>query len=705
MIRGASELGGPTLSHVHQSSQVTGPSHGSRGVHRRRALPAWLSLALAATASLVAAGPAGADTGTTLTVRGDVVTMLPDPVAGAAADAGAPRPVVDVDGTLVAVPPALVAEALAAPGDVELTVRADAGLDREGAVAALATGGPQAEVVDLSAVPGTQTQAAGRTVTGVHQVTVVPVYWGATDGTGADALASWAQQTVAYWSDQSAGRVALQVDVRPWARIADPGSCDETTIMNAAAAAAGIGSVDGFHHLAVYFPHRNDCGWDGLATIGSGRIWINGTTVTDVFSHEFGHNLGLGHANTARCSSGGARVPLVLPVSGCALSEYGDRADVMGIGIASLPTGNLTSASADWLGLATVLRASPGSTTTIALPPLSSVSATRAVAVPVPGGTVYVDFRPWAGRDQRASGWAGVQVHLQVVQGTGGSAYPVTYLLDMSPGTATAFQSPALGSGGRWEVPGTGLAVTVGAVGATATVTVAPTVPGSIPQVMSVDSPELFRAGRWFLRGSFTTGGADAAFDFAGPGDVPVSGDWDGNGSLTPGIFRGGQWYLRQSKSGGVADVTFGFASPGDIPVVGDWDGDGVDTPGVFRGGMWYLRNSNTSGVADLTYAYGSPGDVPVVGDWDGDGKDTIGVVRGGRWFLTNHNGSGAAEATYGFGQLGDVPLVGDWDGDGRDGIGVFRGGHWYLTNQPGSGVAQVGFDFGSPGDVPLLFR
>src|SRR5690349_25175111 len=76
------------------------------------------------------------------------------------------------------------------------------------------------------------------------------------------------------------------------------------------------------------------------------------------------------------------------------------------------------------------------------------------------------------------------------------------------------------------------------------------------------------------------------------------------------------------------------------VALSGDWDGNGTDTPGLFdaSSGTWLLRNSNDSGNPDIVFQFGNIDELgfPVVGDWNGDGKDTVGLVRGGDWFLSN---------------------------------------------------------------------
>jgi hypothetical protein len=140
-----------------------------------------------------------------------------------------------------------------------------------------------------------------------------------------------------------------------------------------------------------------------------------------------------------------------------------------------------------------------------------------------------------------------------------------------------------------------------------------------------------------YLRNSNTVGIADYEFFFGNPGDVPIVGDFDGDGCDTVSIWRPAEARIyiinRLGADGGglgAADYFYGFGEPGDVPFVGDFDGDGVDTVGLHRSSAAYVffRNANSSGVADVAFSFGNPGDHVVVGDWDGDGDDTVGLYR-----------------------------------------------------------------------------
>ena len=84
----------------------------------------------------------------------------------------------------------------------------------------------------------------------------------------------------------------------------------------------------------------------------------------------------------------------------------------------------------------------------------------------------------------------------------------------------------------------------------------------------------------------------------------------------TVGVHRDGRFHLRTSNSGGPADISFDYQRGDDVPVVGDWNGDGSTTVGVRRGGRFLLRNSNDGGAADVSFVYGRAGDIPLAGTW-----------------------------------------------------------------------------------------
>jgi hypothetical protein len=222
------------------------------------------------------------------------------------------------------------------------------------------------------------------------------------------------------------------------------------------------------------------------------------------------------------------------------------------------------------------------------------------------------------------------------------------------------------------------------------------------------DTTGVFRPGNGllFLKNKNDTGIADYALNYGLPGDYPVVGDWDGNGTVTIGIYRDGHFYLKNANELGFADNVFAFGQPGDQPIAGDWNGDGVDTIGVYRPstGAFYLRNSNTAGDAEMSFFLGNPGDVGVAGDWNGDGLDTTGVFRpsNGMIFLKNANDTGIADIALNYGLPGDKPVMGDWDDDGDDTIGIYRNGTFFLRNENTNGFAEIIFGLGNPGDHPI---
>ena len=86
-----------------------------------------------------------------------------------------------------------------------------------------------------------------------------------------------------------------------------------------------------------------------------------------------------------------------------------------------------------------------------------------------------------------------------------------------------------------------------------------------------------------------------------------------------------GRWEWKNSE-GNVQTHYFGVENS--IPVSGDFNGDGSTEIGVFADGHWYLDLDGNGrwDSQDLWAKLGHKDDIPVVGDWDGDGKDDIGI-------------------------------------------------------------------------------
>src|SRR5690606_39045765 len=139
-------------------------------------------------------------------------------------------------------------------------------------------------------------------------------------------------------------------------------------------------------------------------------------------------------------------------------------------------------------------------------------------------------------------------------------------------------------------------------------------------------------------------------------------------------------WYLR--GPGGAATSTVNFGVHTDLPVSGDWNGDGVDGIGVYRpsNGTFYLRETATPGASTHRTGF-TQGGLPLAGDWDGDGRDGLALVSLPTWRVWNDPAAPGTVQAFSYGLATDAPVAGDWNGDGRDSPGIRRGAQWHLRN------------------------
>jgi glycosidase len=234
---------------------------------------------------------------------------------------------------------------------------------------------------------------------------------------------------------------------------------------------------------------------------------------------------------------------------------------------------------------------------------------------------------------------------------------------------------------------------------------------------LALDTIAIYRTDTFHIRYANTTGFADLVLALGASGDLPLAGDWDGDGVETIGFYRPstGQFFLTNSNTPSAPIAyNFSFGAPGDIPLVGDWDGDGKAGIGVFRPseGLFYLRDSLSSGFADYAVIFGLGSDIPVVGDWDGDGFYTVGVYRAadGIFFLSDTICAFCVAPTdyfFYFGNVNDIPIIGDWNADGASGVAIFRTttNAVYFRNALSTGAADWEIEYGTFGDIPLAAK
>jgi hypothetical protein len=242
-----------------------------------------------------------------------------------------------------------------------------------------------------------------------------------------------------------------------------------------------------------------------------------------------------------------------------------------------------------------------------------------------------------------------------------------------------------------------------------------------LPNPLTGDTIGVWRASNQnvYLRTSLTSGPANYVGIIGTPTTITVAGDWNGDGTDTPGYYDPSNGFVSLSNNidGSGPFINYVFGIGGDYPIVGDWNGDGIDSLGVYRQttGQLLLRNDNSTGFADFYMVFGIPGDIPIAGDWNSSGSDAPGVFRqsNNTFYLlyTVGNGSFFADEEVIFGTSTDQPVAGDWDGNGLTDLGVYRPsiGAFLLrmpdTSVTGGGHYTLPIPYGIPSDFGLAGR
>jgi hypothetical protein len=314
----------------------------------------------------------------------------------------------------------------------------------------------------------------GNSVRTTDRIAVLLVHWSAPDSLTVDEMRrrvfTNSNATSVLYRDASYNLQALTGDVFGWFQVPAMTNCDYRTLAtNArnAATSAGV-NLSAYGQVMYYFPRSSQCGWSGLAFLGTPRSpardsFYNGSSGCVVLAHELLHNHGARHARSYSCTNeSGVRVPIA-PAARCTFSEYGDPYDPMGGGCYHFSA--YQKAAQGWFGGCNGVTTTSDSEFDIVPTALAS-NDVQAVRVPMssslcPSGMTscyyYLEYRQPIGFDGSNPG---AQVHqgvlLHVAPGvdfTGSSRPGDPYLLDLTPTSSNAFRDPALAVGGTFTDP------------------------------------------------------------------------------------------------------------------------------------------------------------------------------------------------------------------------------------------------------------
>jgi hypothetical protein len=293
-------------------------------------------------------------------------------------------------------------------------------------------------------------------------------------------------------------------------------------------------------------------GQGSLGTVDrpQGEIWFNGDLFDGAIPHELGHNLGLQHASSLKCSG----VPLADDPLTCTSEEYGSPVDIMG----NLFVGHMIVSEKwylGWLSGCNGVRVKASGTFNLLPLENSCNGGIQALQIPMPKTTrkfstpqsgnsnaakfYYLEYRAGTGLDTGLPKQVAVHVSDEIAGPSRSAARSVS--LDMKPSTTA---KDGMVAGDSYTDPAGGVTFKVESMDATkAVVTV--TLSNGSGSSTCIDGTTLEGSGPASCSATGTGGGTGTG----GAGGMTGSGGKGGGGGMTSGGAAAG------GASGGTATI------------------------------------------------------------------------------------------------------------------------------------------------------
>lgn len=479
-----------------------------------------------------------------------------------------------------------------------------------------------------------------------------------------------------YWRNMSNGRISMSVASKATNHKTAAKSTDSyDQIMNKVAAELNW-SPNAWTALVVFSPvalKEGYLGYGWSSNGNSGRILMPWTSqlsnfTTNVVTHEFGHVLGLMHADSLQCTSG--QPDTATFGSGCEIRHYGDTSDLMGIS-RWFDTPVISSSFWDYGGFGRgdeILNVGVASgSKTYTLRPWAGSNAYRAVKFtdPKSGEIYYLELRVPVGFDKNTAinGNRGVKI----VQSGGLTPASSVLLMPSSKPYPGYYAENTAWQAGSVFTTHAGTAVRINSVSDTAASITIDT------NQSPVTSPAATSGGRTDM-------------------------NRDGNPDIVARDSSGRLWMYPSTATGTFGQkvqIGSGWGGMKMILLPGDFSGDGIaDVMGRDSlGRLWLYAGTGTGGVksgVQIGSGWGGMSALVTPGDFNGDGfVDLIGRSSDGAMYLYSGNGKGGwgtrTQIGKGWGGMTALLSTGDFNGDGKSDL-VARDSNGGLHLYPGNG-------------------